>query len=116
MSTHKGSVVVNGVKVEFEESSGNVFEDLGLPNPEERKFKAELAMRIANLMKEKSMTQAQLGELVGLDQPKISKMLRGQLREFSVERLFSVLNRLGRRIEVRVLEVEPENARMLMVA
>lgn len=97
--------------------SGNIFADLGLPDAQNRKLKAQMAMHISRLMKQKGMTQAQLGALVGLDQPKVSKMLRGQLGEFSVERLFGVVNRLGRNIEVRVLETEvaPENARMSLI-
>lgn len=97
--------------------SGNIFADLGLPDVQNRKLKAQMAMHISRLMKQKGMTQAQLGALVGLDQPKVSKMLRGQLGEFSVERLFGVVNRLGRNIEVRVLETEvaPENARMSLI-
>lgn len=86
--------------------SGNVFADIGLPNPEERLLKAEVAVQIQKLMTEKQLTQVELAELVGLDQPKVSRLLRGQLSGYSLERLFSILNKLGRKIEIRVSSTE----------
>jgi predicted XRE-type DNA-binding protein len=89
-------------KVEHTKSSGNVFADLGLLNPEERMLKAELAVQIRRIIEQKGWTQSQAAELIGLDQPKVSRLLRGQLSGFSVDRLFNVLNRLGHNIEVRI--------------
>ena len=87
-------------------SSGNVFADLGLPNPEERLLKAQLAMKIKALIEQRGGTQAQVACLIGLDQPKVSKLMRGRLSEFSIERLFEILNRLGHKVEVRISEEE----------
>ena len=67
--------------------SGNVFADLGLPNPEERLTKARLASRIAQLIEDRSLTQTQAAAHLGIDQPKISNLLRGRLRGFSTDRL-----------------------------
>jgi predicted XRE-type DNA-binding protein len=86
----------------LEEGSGNVFADLGFENGEERLFKAELATRIAQLIQKKGWTQAQTAERTGLDQPKVSRLLSGQLSGFSADRLFTVLNRLGHSIEIRI--------------
>ena len=83
-------------------SSGNVFTDLGFADSEERLLKAKLASKIAQLIAERRWTQSQTAERIGLDQPKVSRLLRGQLSGFSVDRLFAVLNRLGHSVEVRI--------------
>src|SRR5215207_5206119 len=85
-----------------ETGSGNVFADLGLPDAEERLLKAKLATRIAQLIEEKGLTQAQTAARIALDQPKVSRLLRGQLSGFSADRLFAILNRLGHSVEVRI--------------
>ena len=82
--------------------SGNVFADLGLPNPEVYELKARLVSQIHQFIQDKGWTQTQAAEVLGLDQPKVSKLLRGRLAEFSVERLLTMLNRLGHDVEVRI--------------
>jgi predicted XRE-type DNA-binding protein len=77
-----------------ETSSGNVFADLGFQDAEERLLKAKLATKIAQLIKTKGWTQAQVVERTALDQPKVSRLLRGQLSGFSPARLLVCLNRL----------------------
>lgn len=71
----------------IERSSGNVFEDLGFKNPEEAKRKAQLARLISKKIRERNLTQVQAGEVLEVDQPKVSNLMRGKLREFSVDRL-----------------------------
>jgi predicted XRE-type DNA-binding protein len=88
--------------IEVEVGSGNVFADLGLPDAEERLLKAELVFRIAQLIDQKKLTQAIVAERTGLDQPKVSRLLRGHLDGFSADRLFAILNRLGHSVEVRI--------------
>jgi predicted XRE-type DNA-binding protein len=90
----------NDLKVE--PSSGNVFADLGLPNPEARLLKAELTFKISKLIEKKGWTQSQAAERMKLDQPKVSRLLRGELSGFSVDRLLTILNRLGYSVEVRI--------------
>lgn len=87
-------------KVEL--GSGNVFGDLGFQDAEERLLKAKLATKIAQLVEQKGLTQAQTAERISLDQPKVSRLLRGQLSGFSADRLFAILNRLGHSVEVRI--------------
>lgn len=82
--------------------SGNVFADLGLPNPEERRAKAELALAISRAIKERGLTQREAAVLMGIDQPKVSHVLRGRLSDFSTERLMSFLMGLGRDVEIVV--------------
>ena len=86
----------------LESSSGNVFADLGFEDSEERLLKAKLASKIAQLIEQKGWTQAQTATRTALDQPKVSRLLRGQLSGFSADRLFAVLNRLGHSVEVRI--------------
>lgn len=73
--------------------SGNIFADLSFSNANERLLKANLAIMIAEVIEKKGWTQAQIAERTALDQPKASRLLRGQLSGFSADRLFAVLNR-----------------------
>jgi Uncharacterized conserved small protein len=84
----------------FELSSGNVFADLGRPNPEEALVKAKLAMRIYEIIKKKKLTQHQAALALGIDQPKISALTSGKLSGFSLERLFRFLNDLDQDITI----------------
>ena len=84
----------------LEASGGNVFRDLGLPDPEERLLKAKLAMKIAGRIEQKGWTQTQVGKHVGLDDGKLWQLLHGRLSEFSAPRLLTILNRL--RVAVRI--------------
>lgn len=77
--------------LKVEESSGNVFADLGFPHAEEALAKSRLAQCIAEIIEKQHLTQVQAAALLGIDQPKVSKLLRGQLREFSTDRLFRFL-------------------------
>jgi predicted XRE-type DNA-binding protein len=86
--------------VPVEPSSGNVFADLGLKNPEELLAKAELVQRIADLIAERRLTQVRAAKLLGIDQPKVSALLRGKLDGFSTDRLFRFLNALGSDVEI----------------
>jgi predicted XRE-type DNA-binding protein len=86
--------------IEVEQGSGNVFADLRLANPEERLAKADLAFRIAGIIRARRLTQAGAARILKIDQPKISRLLRGQLSGFSTERLMLFLTLLGRDIEI----------------
>jgi predicted XRE-type DNA-binding protein len=96
--------------IETEMSSGNVFADIGLPNPEERLAKAELAIRIAEAIRARRLTQTRAARILRIDQPKISRLLRGQLSGFSTERLLHFLTRLGRDVEI-VVRTAPHSRR-----
>ncbi|ETX05221.1 helix-turn-helix domain-containing protein [Candidatus Entotheonella palauensis] len=90
------------------ESSGNVFADLDLPEPEEALAKAELARRIGGIIKRRRLSQAQAAEVLGLDQPKVSALLRGKLEGFSTDRLLRFLNALDRDVEI-VIKRKPRS-------
>ncbi len=93
------------------ESSGNVFADLGLPNPEERLAKAELARQIRTIIVERDLTQAQAGALLGLAQPNVSNLLKGRLKGFSVEKLMEYLTALNRNVQIVVTPIENDQTR-----
>jgi predicted XRE-type DNA-binding protein len=86
----------------FTPSSGNVFRDLDLPSAEEALAKAELAARIAEIIAGMKLTQAAAGEILGVDQPKISALMRGRLTDFSTDRLIKFLTNLGRDVDIVV--------------
>src|SRR5262245_53806107 len=82
--------------------SGNVFADIGLPNAEEHLVKAQLVYKIDGLMKARRLKQVDAARLFGVKQPDVSKMLRGDFRQFSVERLLRFLVALGQDVEIVV--------------
>ena len=86
--------------VDFEKGSSNVFADNGLPNAEEHLVKAQLVVRIDGLMRERGLKQSEAASLFGVKQPDVSKMLRGDFRQFSVERLMRFLVALGQDVEI----------------
>lgn len=86
----------------YEVSSGNVFKDLGLSNPEERLAKAELAIQITTLIEQKKLTQAAAAKLLDIDQPKISALNTGKLSGFSLERLIRFLNVLDQDVTIKI--------------
>lgn len=82
--------------------SGNVFEDLGHPRPTEALAKAELARKIAALIDERGLTQTSAAELLTIDQPKVSALVRGRLAGFSLDRLVRFLVLLGSDVDIVV--------------
>lgn len=82
----------NGV---FEKSSGNVFADLDIPDAEERLQKAELAYEIYKAISSRGLTQREGAKILGIDQPKVSAIIRGNLKGFSLERLMGLLRKMG---------------------
>jgi predicted XRE-type DNA-binding protein len=71
----------------FESGSGNVFADLGLPNPDEALAKAELAQTIVETIERRGLTEDEAAGIMGLDLPKVSAIVRGRLAAFSFDRL-----------------------------
>ncbi len=88
--------------VKVTRSSGNVFADLGFADAEETRTKAELTHAIAQTLERRSLTQKAAAVVLGIDQPKVSKLLRGHFSEYSVERLMRFLTRLGYDVEINV--------------
>jgi predicted XRE-type DNA-binding protein len=97
-------------QIRVTKSSGNVFADLGLPNADERLVKATLAIEIGRIIKARKLTQQAAARLMGIDQPKVSHLLRGRLSGFSTERLLGFLTALGRDVEI-VVRTPPRRRR-----
>ena len=89
-------------EIPVEESSGNVFADLGLMDPEERLAKADLAIAISREIEARGLTQGAAAELLGVAQPDVSNLMRGRLSGYSIERLTRLLNALGQDVEIRI--------------
>jgi len=86
----------------IEQGSTNVYADLGLEDAEEMLVKAQLATKIGEIIKRRKLTQVQAAELLGMTQPKLSNLLRGQFRGISEAKMLECLTRLGRNIEIVV--------------
>jgi predicted XRE-type DNA-binding protein len=80
----------------------NVFKDIGVPNAEEHLVKAQLVFKIDAILKKRGLKQVEAAELLGVRQPDVSKMLRGEFRQFSVERLLRFLVALDHDVEIIV--------------
>lgn len=89
---------------EIHAGSGNVFADLGLPEPQERAYKADLIMILENMIERRGLTQVAAARLCGTDQGTLSNVLRGRIGRVSTDRLIRWLGRLGGRVEITVDE------------
>jgi predicted XRE-type DNA-binding protein len=95
---------------EIERGSTNVYADLGIEGAEEMLVKAQLATKIGEIIKRKKLTQMQAAELLGIPQPKLSNMLRGQFRGISEIKMIECLTRLGRDVEIVVKTTRSKTA------
>ena len=94
--------------VKFEQSSGNVFKDIGFSDAEAERelLKTDLAFEIYSILEGRKLTQAKAGEILGINQSDVSRLKNGDFDRFSVERLFTLLNRLNRNVEIRITSAE----------
>jgi predicted XRE-type DNA-binding protein len=83
-----------------ESGSTNVYADLGIADAEEMLVKAQLATKIGDIIKRRKLTQVQAAQLLGITQPKLSGLLRGQFRGVSETKMLECLTRLGRDVEI----------------
>lgn len=88
--------------MKIEKGSNNVYADIGRPDAGEMLVKAHLAAKIGEIVKQRHLTQQQAAEILGMTQPKLSNLLRGQFRGISEARMLDCLNRLGRDVEIVV--------------
>jgi predicted XRE-type DNA-binding protein len=101
-------------EIECEISSGNVFADLGIENPEEELTKAKLVWEIELIIKKRKLSQAEAAKVMGINQPKVSALIRRKLDGFSVERLIHFLNALGQDIDI-VVRPKPRNRKQAVI-
>ena len=90
--------------------SGNVYADLGYENAEEMLVKAQLVSKIAEIIQRRGFTQVEAAKLLGLTQPKVSAMLRGQFRGFSERKLINCLTSLGRDVQIVIKDAPQRRA------
>lgn len=86
--------------IEHTKGSGNIYQDLGYADADERMAKAQLAMRIHDIIDKRALKQIDAAKLLEIKQPKISALMNGQLRGFSMERLIHFLNLLNQDVEI----------------
>ncbi len=99
-----------------ERGSGNVFADLGHPEADAHLLKAELVSRIDAIVRQRGITQTEAGRLLGLSQPDVSRLLRGDFGEYSLERLFRLLTALGRDIDIVIRQPRSAAGGKLLIA
>ena len=87
---------------DYTHSSGNVFKDLGLPDPDERLAKAKLAYKINRLIADRGITQKEAADFLQLSRSKMTDLRNGRLNSFTIDNLFSLLGKLDHHIEIRV--------------
>ena len=92
--------IIDGIEIET--SSGNVFADLGLPDADKLKIKSGLVIEITKAVRKLGLTQDEAARRMGITQPKVSAMLRGDFANLSERKLMDCLNRLGYDIEIKV--------------
>ena len=104
--------------VKVEQSTGSVFKDVGFSDAEAERalLKADLAFEIYNIIERRKLTQAKAGKILGVDPSDISRLKGGDLNRFSVERLFTLLNRLNRNVEIRITPAEDREGHQRVVA
>jgi len=88
--------------IEIEQGSGNVYADLGHPHADAMLVKAQLASKIGEIIRDRNLTQKEAALILGVPQPKLSNLLRGQFRGISEEKMLECLTRLGRNIQIVV--------------
>src|SRR3984957_8276650 len=94
------------------ESSGNVFADLGFPNPEQEMMKTRLTLQIYRIIRERGFTQAKAAKTLGIKQPHVSLLMRNRAGSFSVGRLMEFLTALGQDVEIAVRPSRKQHGEM----
>lgn len=98
------------------EGSENVFADLGLPNPEQELLKARLTLQIHVILKDNGMTQAEIGKVLGIQQPQVSLLMRNRAGNFSVGRLMEFLTALRHDVEITVRPARKDHGALSVVS
>ena len=107
---------MRGKTMKVEKGSGNVFADLGLPNPEQELLKARLTLQLYKIIKARGLTQAQAGAVLGIKQPHVSTLMRNRAGSFSVGRLMEFLTALGQDVRITVKPTRKARGEMAVVA
>jgi predicted XRE-type DNA-binding protein len=106
--------LVDGIEVQ--RGSGNVFADLGLPDADKLKIKTGLVIEIRKAMRALALTQQDAAKRMGITQPKVSDMVRGDFTNLSERKLMDCLTRLGYDIEIKVRPAQAEIGQLVFAA
>lgn len=106
--------LINGI--EIHRSSGNVFADLGLPDADQLKIKTGLVIEIRKSMRQLGLTQLAAAKRMGITQPKVSDMMRGDFANLSERKLMDCLTRLGFDIEIKVRPANADVGHLMLAA
>lgn len=98
------------------EGSGNVFADLGLPNPEQELLKAQLTLQIYTILKDSGMRQVEIAKILGVQQPQVSLLMRNRAGNFSVGRLMEFLTALRQDVEITVRPTRKEHGALSVIS
>ncbi|MGB7282857.1 MAG: helix-turn-helix transcriptional regulator [Candidatus Acidiferrum sp.] len=98
------------------ESSGNIFADLGLPNPEQELLKAQLTLQIYSILKDSGMTQVKIAKILGVQQPQVSLLMRNRAGNFSVGRLMEFLTALRQDVQITVRPTRKEHGALSVIS
>jgi len=106
------------IDIEVEEGSENVFADIGVREPEESLLRAKLAKQIAEIIERRDLNQTEVARILNVDQPKVSKLVRGRISGFTSDRLFRFLSALGHdvKIEVKAKQADRRRGKLVVVA
>lgn len=96
------------------EGSGNVFADIGLPNPEQEMLKAQLTLQIYRILNGHGMTQVEIAKILGVQQPQVSLLMRNRAGNFSVGRLMEFLTALRQDVEITVRPTRKKHGAVLV--
>src|SRR5437763_14925924 len=102
--------------VRAEQSTGNVFADIGLPEPQQELLKAKLTLQLYRLIKQRGITQTEAGKILGIKQPHVSALMRNRSGVFSVERLMEFLTALGQDVQITVRPTRKSHGEVSVVA
>jgi predicted XRE-type DNA-binding protein len=89
-------------KIEFEESSGNVFADLGIDNAEELQARAMIGFHVVEIVNGKEMKQREVAQLLGIKQAEVSHLLNGHFSRFTVDKLLDFLKCLNQKVSIQI--------------
>lgn len=95
--------------------SGNIFADMGLPNPGQELLKARLTLQIYSIIKDRGLTQAEAAKILGIQQPRVSSLARNRSGDFSVGRLIEFLTALGQDVAITVTPTRKEHGEMSLI-
>jgi predicted XRE-type DNA-binding protein len=98
------------------EGSGNVFADLGLPNPEQELLKARLTLQIYTILKGSDLTQVEIAKILGVQQPQVSLLMRNRAGNFSIGRLMEFLTALRQDVEITVKPTRKEHGTVSVIS